>query len=36
MKNVIIPGASGNIVRLVVDILAKKDDISQTLFLNLN
>ena len=33
MKNVIILGASGNIAKHVIDILAKKDDISLTLFL---
>ena len=33
MKNVIILGASGNIARNVIDILAMKDDISLTLFL---
>jgi nucleoside-diphosphate-sugar epimerase len=33
MKNVIIPGASGNIAKHVIDILVKKDDIKLTLFL---
>ncbi len=33
MKNVIILGASGNIAKLVIDILIKKDDIHLTLFL---
>lgn len=33
MKNVIILGASGNIAKLVIDILAKVDDINLTLFL---
>lgn len=33
MKNVIILGASGNIAKHVIDILAKKDDINLTLFL---
>lgn len=33
MKNVIILGASGNIAKHVIDILAKKDNISLTLFL---
>ena len=33
MRNVIILGASGNIAKYVIDILAKKDDINLTLFL---
>ena len=33
MKNVIILGASGNIAKHVIDILAKKDDVKLTLFL---
>ncbi len=33
MKNVIILGASGNIVKHVIDILVKKDDINLSLFL---
>ncbi|HRI60412.1 MAG TPA: NAD(P)H-binding protein [Saprospiraceae bacterium] len=33
MKNVIIHGASGNIARHVIDILAKKEGINLTLFL---
>jgi uncharacterized protein YbjT (DUF2867 family) len=33
MKNVIILGASGNIAKLVIDILVKKTDINLTLFL---
>jgi uncharacterized protein YbjT (DUF2867 family) len=33
MKNVIILGASGNIAKHVIDILANKDDIKLTLFL---
>jgi uncharacterized protein YbjT (DUF2867 family) len=33
MKNVIIPGASGNIAKHVIDILVKKEDINLTLFL---
>jgi short-subunit dehydrogenase len=33
MKNVIIPGASGNIAKHVIDILVKMDDINLTLFL---
>jgi uncharacterized protein YbjT (DUF2867 family) len=33
MKNIIILGASGNIAKLVIDILAKKDYINLTLFL---
>ena len=33
MKNVIILGASGNVAKHVIDILAKKDDINLTLFL---
>jgi len=33
MKNVIILGASGNIASLVIDILAKKDNIHLTLYL---
>jgi uncharacterized protein YbjT (DUF2867 family) len=33
MKNVIILGASGNIAKQVIDILAKRDDIKLTLFL---
>jgi uncharacterized protein YbjT (DUF2867 family) len=33
MKNVIILGASGNIAKHVIDILAKKDDINLSLFL---
>ena len=33
MKNVIILGASGNIAKHVIDLLAKKEDIQLTLFL---
>ena len=33
MKNVIVIGASGNIARLVIDMLVQKDDINLTLFL---
>lgn len=33
MKNVIILGASGNIAKHVIDILAQKDDINLPLFL---
>jgi AraC family transcriptional activator of pobA len=33
MKDVIILGASGNLAKLVIDILLKKDDINLTLFL---
>ena len=33
MKNVIILGASGNIAKLVIDMLVKMNDINLTLFL---
>jgi len=33
MKNVILPGAIGNIAKHVIDILVKKDGINLTLFL---
>src|SRR5947209_2796225 len=33
MKNVIIPGAGGNIAKHIIDILAKKDNVNITLFL---